>query len=220
MVKVLVTGFEPFGGEQINPSGEAAKALHRRKIGGCDVVGVTLPVAWEEAVPKCLEAIDEAKPEIILMLGQAAGRAGITVERVAINVQNGKDNLGVERDEHPVVEGGPAAYMATVPIVEMVRAMKEGGVPASISNTAGTYLCNCLMYGVLHAAAIQGLNLRGTFIHLPALPEQAVGKPMLASMSQELIERGIELAIESLGSGISCQDQTGSAMPGPDARTR
>lgn len=195
-MRVLLTGYEPFGGEKVNPSGEAVKLLNGKTIGGVEIVARILPVTWDDAGPLCQQALAEVKPDLILMVGQAGGRTAISVERVAINVQNGKDNNGVPREEAAIVADGPAAYFGNVPVKAMAKAIGEAGIPAVVSNTAGTYLCNHLMYHTLHNVATSGSPLRGTFIHIPYIPEQVVDKPNQASMKLADIVKALEVAVE------------------------
>ncbi|MGE5560120.1 MAG: pyroglutamyl-peptidase I [Chloroflexota bacterium] len=200
-MKVLLTGFEPFGGEAVNPSGEAVKRLDGKTIAGADIVARIIPVSWDDAGPLCQGAIDEVNPDIVLMVGQAGGRTAISVERVAINVQNGKDNNDVPRDEQPIDADGPAAYFGTVPVKKIAAQIAAAGIPAIVSNTAGTYLCNHLMYHTLHHVARAGKAIRGTFIHIPFLPEQVANKPGQPSMALETIVRALEIAVETAVKG-------------------
>lgn len=200
-MRVLLTGYEPFGGEKINPSGEAVKLLDGKTIGGAQVTARILPVTWDDAGPLCQQAVAEIKPDFVLMVGQAGGRSAISIERVAINVQNGKDNNGVPRDEAAIVPDGPDAYFGTVPVKAIAKAITDAGIPAVVSNTAGTYLCNHLMYTTLRHAATEGQAVRGTFIHIPYLPEQVTDKPAQPSMALADIVRALEVAIEKLVQG-------------------
>lgn len=196
-MKVLLTGYEPFGGEAINPALESVKRLHGQTIGGAQVVAVELPVVWEEVMPKFVAALNEHQPDVAISVGQAGGRAKITPEYVGINLMNGKDNAGVTKAFEPIIPGGPDAYFTNLPVVQMVAAMNEAGIPAAVSYTAGTYLCNYLAYAVRHHAVTNNLNLKSCFIHIPYLPEQVIDKPTnTPSMPLELIVAGLRECIE------------------------
>jgi len=207
-VKILVTGFEPFGGSDVNPSWEAARSLDGRVIAGAEVVGVQLPVSWEQAGPALENAVRQHTPDAVICLGQS-GRAELSPERIGINVCNGKDNDELERTEVPIVEGGPDAYFSTLPFVELAAAIREAGIPARVSNTAGTYLCNFAAYTVRHCCATNGLDIPAGFIHIPSRPDQVVEaseRQPRPSMSQELINRGIEVAVETVAERIAGDD--------------
>ncbi|EAX47487.1 pyrrolidone-carboxylate peptidase [Thermosinus carboxydivorans Nor1] len=199
MKKVLVTGFGPFGGEPVNPALEAIKLLNGRELAGACIVTRELPVVRQECIDAIIRYIAEIDPVIVLAVGQAGGRLDITPERVAINVDDFriKDNAGNQVIDEPVVPGGPAAYFSTLPIKAMVQKMKDGGIPATVSNTAGTFICNHLFYGLMHHLAQEGNIRRGGFVHIPYLPEQAVRNPGQPSMSIETIVKGLELAIQA-----------------------
>ncbi len=196
MRTVLVTGFEPFGGEAVNPSWEVVKQLEGMTIENHRVVTRQLPCVFGESLTALNAAIDELAPAAILAIGQAGGRVDITVERVAINVDDARipDNRGQQPVDVPVVADGPAAYFSSLPIKAMVAALKEAGVPASVSQTAGTFVCNHVMYGLLHKIRGQA-NVKGGFIHIPFLPEQAAAHPGAASMAAQTVQRGLERAI-------------------------
>lgn len=206
MSKILVTGFEPFGAETINPALEALHALPAQ-VGDAQIETLEVPVSYDQSASVVVSAIRRVQPNAIVCVGQAAGRADITVERVAINVDDSEsaDNLGVIRVDVPVEPEGPAAYFSTLPVREMVVAMREAGASASISNSAGTYVCNHLMYSVLSAIAQAGGGVPAGFIHVPLLPEQVVagsaqeGKP---SMTQEMIVTGLTAALEALDKSL------------------
>ena len=152
MKTVLITGFEPFGGESVNPSWEVVSGLDNAIIGGCRVVARQLPCVFGESLTVLNGAIDALSPSLVLAVGQAGGRTDITVERVAINVDDARiaDNQGQQPVDVPVVADGPAAWFSTLPIKAMVMAMRNAGIPASVSQTAGTFVCNHVMYGLLH----------------------------------------------------------------------
>lgn len=198
MKTVLITGFEPFGGEQINPSWEVVSRLDNAIIRGCRVVARQLPCVFGESLSVLNAAIDALSPALVLAVGQAGGRSDITVERVAINVDDARiaDNKGQQPVDMPIVIDGPAAWFSTLPIKAMVSAMREAGVPASVSQTAGTFVCNHVMYGLLHK--LSGLSeVKGGFIHIPYLPQQAAAHPGAPSMVAETVRQALEIAIET-----------------------
>lgn len=197
-MKVLVTGFDPFGGESINPALEAVKMLPNN-ISGAEVIKLEIPTVFRKALEKIEENIEKYNPDIVLSIGQAGGRFGITPERVAINIDDAriKDNEGNQPIDEVIYEDGEAAYFTNLPIKAMVKEVQEGGLPASVSNTAGTFVCNHVMYGVLYMAHKKYKNLKGGFIHVPYIPKQVVAKPNMPSMSIEDISRGLELCIKA-----------------------
>lgn len=198
-MKILVTGFDPFGGEKINPAIESVKRLPD-KILDAEIIKLEIPTVIGKSVDKIREKIKEEEPDVVLSIGQAGGRPDITVERVGINCDDCriKDNEGNQPIDEKVVEDGPAAYFATIPIKAMVEHIKEGKIPASVSNTAGTFICNHVLYGVCHIKATEYPNMRTGFIHIPFLPEQVTDKKNMPSMALETIVKGLELAIEAI----------------------
>ncbi|WP_145542106.1 pyroglutamyl-peptidase I [Yersinia alsatica] len=197
MRSVLITGFEPFGGERVNPSWEVVKQLNDLMMGGVRVVARQLPCTFGEALTALNAAIDDIQPVLVLAIGQAGGRADITIERVAINIDDARipDNQGHQPVDQPIVEDGPAAYFTRLPIKAMVQGIRDAGIPASISQTAGTYVCNHVMYGLLHRLNSANSEVKGGFIHIPYLPEQAVDHPGAPSMSTQSVLIALELAI-------------------------
>ena len=197
MKTVLVTAFEPFEGESINPSWEAVRALEGKEIGGARIVSRQLPVVFSDVLGVLNAAIDEVQPDLILSVGQAGGRSDITVERIGINVDDARipDNAGQQPVDEPIVAGGPAGYFSTLPIKAIVAAVREAGIPASVSQTAGTFTCNRVMYGLLHRLHTQGNRVRGGFLHIPYLPEQAAQHPGAPSMSRDNVMQALEIAI-------------------------
>jgi pyroglutamyl-peptidase len=192
----LLTGFEPFGGEPINPSWEVARALEGERIGEALVVARRLPCCFGDAAARLRHLLDELQPRWVLALGQAAGRADFSIERIAINIDDARiaDNAGAQPVDVPVVQGGPAAFFATLPIKAMVAGLREAGLPASISQTAGTFVCNHVFYALMHA--LQGrTGVRGGFMHLPLLPEQAARQSGQPSMPLATMIDGVRLAI-------------------------
>jgi pyroglutamyl-peptidase len=195
-MKALVTGFEPFGGDRVNPSFEALRRLPPR-LGALDIATAALPVVYGVALPALREAIAAAAPDIVLSVGLAGGRAELSLERVAINIDDARipDNGGNQPIDRPVVAGGPVAYFATLPIKAAVAALREAGLPGAVSNTAGTFLCNHVFYGLMHEAARGVKPFRGGFLHVPYLPSQAARHPGTPSMALEQIVEGIEVIL-------------------------
>ena len=175
--KLLITGFDPFGGASINPAWEAVRLLPE-EIGDFEVYKLEIPTVFGLAAEKVLERAGELCPDVILCVGQAGGRAAVTPERIAVNIRDAKiaDNAGNRPVGELVAQEGPAAYFATVPVMAMAEAMLAAGLPGQVSNSAGAFVCNDTLYGVLHRYA--GTAVRVGFIHVPWLPEQ--GTPSLA----------------------------------------
>ena len=202
-MKILVTGFDPFGGEKINPALETIKRLPDTIL-GAQIIKLEIPTVVGKSLAKIKEAVEKENPDVVLSIGQAGGRSEITVERVGINIDDCRipDNEGNQPIDEPVVKGGPAAYFVTVPIKAIVENIKAHNIPASISNTAGTFICNHVCYGVAHLAAQRTAAekpMKSGFIHIPFLPEQVIGKPALTpSMSLETIVSGITHALEAI----------------------
>jgi len=196
---VLVTGFDPFGGERLNPSWEICRQLAGTAIDGLRVEACKVPCEFRRAIETVAAAIERHQPALVILIGQAGGRAQMSVERVAINVDDAciADNSGSRPIDEPIAAEGPAAYFATVPVKAMARAMREANVPAQVSNTAGTYVCNHLMYGVLHFLAASGHPARAGFIHVPYAEEQVLDKPAIASLPLASMVRGVQAAIEA-----------------------
>ena len=195
---ILITAFEPFQQETINATMEALSLLPD-SVCGHTLIKRTIPVVFGKAVEAVTALVDDLRPEAVICLGQASGRADVTPERVAINVMDARipDNAGEQPVDAPIREDGPAAYFSTLPVKAMVQAMKEAGVPASLSNTAGTFVCNDLMYGLLDHLARTGRNIPAGFIHIPATPAQAVERPT-PSLAPETVAKGLAAAIGTL----------------------
>ena len=195
---VVVTGFDPFGGEPVNPAWEAVKQLDGLTIAGARVHAVQIPTVRFKAIEKVQAAIKEYDPDVVLCVGQAGGRMDLTVERVGINCDDFRigDNEGNQPIDEPIVPGGPAAYFATLPIKRMVAALTSHGIPAKVSNTAGTFVCNHVLYGLLDTLAHDSKKRRGGFIHVPYLPEQAARLKNQPSMALATIVEGLKLAVE------------------------
>lgn len=200
MAKVLVTGFEPFGGDSVNPALEAVKLLPST-IEGAQVVVREVPTAFARSAQVLEELIDAEKPDLVLCVGQAGGRAAMSVERVAINLIDARipDNDGDQPLDTPVREDGPDAYFATLPVKAMVKAMHEAGVPAALSYSAGTYVCNSLMYNALYLAERAPKPVRAGFVHVPFATEQAVDRPASTpTMDISCITRALEAGIGAM----------------------
>lgn len=196
MRHILVTGFEPFGGETINPSWVVVKQLEGMIIDDCRVVTRQLPCVFGESLTVLNAAIDELNPAVVIAVGQAGGRVDITVERVGINVDDARipDNRGQQPIDVAIVPDGPAAWFSSLPIKAMVAAMREKGIPASVSQTAGTFVCNHVMYGLLHKIG-ENAEMKGGFIHIPYLPEQAAAHAGAPSMAAQTVKDALEIAI-------------------------
>jgi len=197
--QLLLSAFEPFAGELINPSIEAARAVAKLEFPDTAVNLVELPVERYRAVDIAIARMRSIEPEIMIMLGLAGGRFRINPERVAINVDDFRipDNAGNQPLGEPIIADGPAGYFSTLPIQAIADRLKEANVPAAVSNTAGTYLCNRLFYSVMHYIAVERVTTAAGFIHLPYLHEQTVNKESeLPSMSLATIVEGVRLAVE------------------------
>ena len=203
-MNVLITGFDPFGGEPINPAWEAVKAM-KDEIAGATITKLQIPTVVAKSIAKVHEKMQELRPDIVISIGQAGGRYDITPERVAINLDDAriKDNEGNQPIDVPIFEDGAPAYFSTLPIKAMVQNIRNAGLPASVSNTAGTFVCNHLMYGVLYTLAKNYPGVRGGFMHVPFIPSQVVNRPAAPSMNLQDIARGIEAAIAAIGENES-----------------
>ncbi len=202
---IVVTGFQPFGGQSINPALEIVRALPDQ-IGDAHIEKVEVPVVYQQAMEPVAAAIQAFEPAAVICVGQAAGYACLAVERVAINVDDcpDPDNAGSVRCDVPVNPEGPAAYFATLPVRDMVRAIEAAGFPARISDSAGTYVCNHLMYSVLDHAARQRPSMLAGFVHVPLLHEQAMagqmrGKP---SMSKGDMTAALAAAVGAVAAAV------------------
>lgn len=179
--RILLTGFDPFNGAQVNPSWQAVQALHNRQIGGRRVVAAQLPTVFGDSLRVLDTLLDQLRPELVICVGQAGGRRALSLERVAINVDDAPipDNAGCQPVDRPVAPGAPVAYFSSLPIKAALAALQREGLPAEVSQTAGTFVCNHVFYGLMHRLATHpGLrHARGGFVHVPWLPEQ--GSPSL-----------------------------------------
>jgi pyroglutamyl-peptidase len=195
---ILLTGFEPFGGETVNPSWLVAQALDGEHVAGATVHAVCLPCVFGQAADVLQQALRRHKPVLVLALGQAAGREGLTVERVAINVDDARiaDNAGQRPIDVAVRPAGPAAYFSTLPIKAIVAALQQQDIAASVSQTAGTYVCNHVFYALMHALR-RRRGVRGGFMHLPLLPGQLQPGDTRASLPLATQLAGVRLALQT-----------------------
>jgi len=196
---VLVTGFEPFGGDAVNPSREIALELDGAEIAGHRVVGAVLATEFARALPTLRGLVERHDPALVLALGLAGGREGISLERVAINLVDARiaDNAGAQPIDVPVVENAPNAYFSTLPLKAMLARLRENGIPATLSHTAGTFVCNQVFYGLMHALAAGGGEARGGFVHVPYLPEQAAQHGATAQLPLAAMVEAIGSCIET-----------------------
>lgn len=196
---ILLTGFEPFNQETINPSWEAVRALQGWHEGDFVVHARQLPCVFGQANKAMHQAVEELQPSIVIAVGQAGGRVDLSIERVAINVDDAPiaDNQMRQIVDQPIVTGGPAAYFSTLPIKAIVQALREAGLPSSVSQSAGTFVCNHVFYGLMHQASEWGTTMRAGFIHIPYLPEQAARHPGSASMRLDDMVEGLRIAIRT-----------------------
>ncbi|HJB23463.1 MAG TPA: pyroglutamyl-peptidase I [Candidatus Jeotgalibaca pullicola] len=198
-MKILVAAFDPFGGEKINPALEAVKLLDN-EIAGAEIIKLEIPTVFHKSADTMRKKALEVKPDMILCVGQAGGRFALTPERVAINQDDARieDNEGNQPIDAPIQEDGPPAYFSTLPIKAMVEKIKETGVPSAVSNTAGTFVCNHIMYQALYLTEKELPGVRAGFIHVPYIPEQVVDKPNQPAMSLEDIAKGLTGALEAM----------------------
>ena len=202
-MKIIVTGFDPFGGETINPSIECVKALP--EIEGVELIRLELPTVFKESAKRLNEVINDVKPDAVLSVGQAGGRPGITMERIAINVDDARipDNISQQPIDEAIQLDGEAAYFTTLPIKRIVKAIREAGIPAEVSNTAGTFVCNHIMYQALFAATKAVKPFKAGFMHIPFIPEQTTDKP---SLPLEASTKALQIAIETIRDYINDED--------------
>lgn len=199
-IKILITGFDPFGGETVNPAYEAVKLLPDT-IAGAEIIKLEVPTRFHRAGAVLEDAMQRHKPDAVICVGQAGGRAAITPEKVAINLMDGRipDNAGYQPVDVPIREDGETAYFISLPVKAMVQRMRDAGIPAAVSYTAGTYVCNYLLYTLLYLIDKKYPNVRGGFIHVPYAMEQVINKPLgTPSMDLRQIARGLETAVEAV----------------------
>ena len=202
-MKIIVTGFDPFGGETINPSIECVKALP--EIEGVELIRLELPTVFKESAKRLNEVINDVKPDAVLSVGQAGGRPGITMERIAINVDDARipDNISQQPIDETIQTEGEAAYFTTLPIKRIVKAIREAGISAEVSNSAGTFVCNHIMYQALFAATKADKPFKAGFMHIPFIPEQTTDKP---SLPLEESTKALQIAIETIRDYLNDED--------------
>ena len=198
-MKVLVTGFEPFDKEKINPAWEAVKLLPE-ELNGCKIIKLELPTVFKKSSEKLIEKIQSVEPNVVICVGQAGGRYDFCLERVGINIDDGRipDNAGYQPQDEPIAANGPVAYFSTLPIKEIVKNLKENLIPSIVSNTAGTYVCNHIMYSLLHYISQNNLDIKGGFIHVPYIPEQVLDKKNMPYMELSTIVKALEISIKTV----------------------
>jgi pyroglutamyl-peptidase len=193
---VLLAGFAPFGGDDTNSSWEAVQALNGELIAGHGVIAAQLPTVFNTSLEQLMELVREHHPALVICVGQASGRRAISLERVAINVADARiaDNAGAQPVDKPVVSGGQPAYFTSLPIKAILRDLTKAGLPAEVSQSAGTFVCNHVFYGLMHDLQRRRalVSVRGGFIHLPALPTDDA-----PSMRLDEMQAGLRIAIES-----------------------
>lgn len=199
IMKILVSGFDPFGGETINPSIEAVKRLPD-SINGVEIIKLEIPTVIGKSIDVLTQAVEKHLPDVVLSVGQAGGRSDITLERIAINIDDCriKDNEGNQPIDEPIVRDGPDAYFLTLPIKSIVSNLQSQGIPASVSNSAGTFICNHVAYGMAHLAKLKYPNMKTGFIHIPFIPEQVLNKSNMPSLSLDRIIKALEMSIQTI----------------------
>jgi pyroglutamyl-peptidase len=204
-MKILLTGFEPFGGSHINPSKQVVISLTGKEYPGIDIITSILPVDREAGPRKLIESVEGSKPEVVICLGEARGRMAFSIERVAINLidYSIEDNVGNLIQGQPIIPNSPSAYFCTLPVRQIMEAVQGVGVPATLSLSAGAFLCNQVIYTLLHYLDKNNLAIPAGFIHLPSLPEQVVQEqPLKPSMSLETMLIGMEAVINCIRSEL------------------
>lgn len=198
-MKILVTGFDPFGQDTINPALEAVKQLPN-EILGASIIKLEIPTMFHKSANVVNLAIQQHQPDIVVHIGQAGGRFGITPERIAINLDDAliADNSSQQPIDQLIAENGPAAYFSQLPVKAMVANMQEVGIPATVSNSAGTFVCNHIMYQTLHYCQMNYPQIQSGFIHVPYLPQQVADKASLPSMDLKTIVQGLVISIETI----------------------
>ena len=198
-MKILLTAFDPFGGEPVNPSQEAVAAVSDT-VAGAEIIKCVVPTVFGKSIDTVYAAMKKENPDVTFCIGQAGGRVGLTPERVAINLDDARieDNEGNQPFDKVIREDGENAYFTSLPVKAMVNKIKEAGIPASVSYTAGTFVCNHLMYGVLYNISREFPNMKGGFMHVPFLHEQVLNRANTPSLSKDDIVKGIEAAITAI----------------------
>lgn len=199
-MKILLTGFDPFGGDKVNPAYEAVKLLPKN-IAGADIITIEIPTVYQKSGEIVERGIRQYQPDVVICIGQAGGRSGMTVEKVAVNIADFRiaDNEGNQPLNQSILEDGENAYFATVPVKAMVENIKKHGIPARTSYTAGTFVCNDVMYELLYMISKKYPKIKGGFIHVPFAPEQVLERPDgTASMPLETTAKALEYAVEAV----------------------
>ena len=198
-MKILVTGFDPFGGESINPAIESVKRLPDN-IAGAEIIKLEIPTVRKKSLEKIEKAINEHNPDVILSIGQAGGRFDISIERIGINLDDFRipDNEGNQIIDEPIFPDGENSYFVKLPVKAMVQNVQKNNIPASVSYTAGTFVCNHVLYGVLYLIEKKYKGKKSGFIHIPFLPQQVVDKRNMPSMELDTIVKGLTAAIEAI----------------------
>lgn len=197
-MKALITGFEPFGGENINPSYEIVKRLPDQ-LDDCDIIKIEIPTVFGKSINKLAELIKENEPDFVICIGQAGGESTMRLEKVAINLNEARipDNDGNQPQGEAIDADGETAYFSNLPLKGIVRNLIDEGIPASISYTAGTFVCNHIFYGLMNVIKKEGYGIKGGFVHVPYLPEQVVDKKATAHMTLDMMVKAIEIAIKT-----------------------
>jgi len=198
-MKILLTGFEPFGGEEINPSFEVLKLLPDNFCGH-SLIKRQLPTSYEGSIKAAITLLEAERPDVVLSLGQAGGAYGLRVEKVGLNLRdaNSPDNDGHRASHELIFDDGDTAYYSTLPVKAMVKKLRDSNIPASLSYSAGPYVCNNLLYALLYLQKKRYKNIRCGFIHIPYFPEQIMSKPGTYYMSPEEMKRGLEVSIKAI----------------------
>lgn len=206
-MRVLLTGFTPFGGEKINPSYEVIKGL-KGKYNKVDVFIKEIPTVFNQSIEILKDAIEDVNPDVVICVGQAGGRYGLSFERVAININDARieDNAKQQPIDEVIVPEGQNAYFTSLPVKRLIKTLQSRGIPSELSNSAGTFVCNHLMYGLLEYIDRNNLDIKGGFIHVPFMHKQTIGKRNMPSLSQETMKKGFEIIIEKLPECIEKQD--------------
>jgi pyroglutamyl-peptidase len=196
---ILVTGFDPFGGERVNPASRAVSRLTGMETNGYQIVTREIPTVFGKSGQVVQQAIQDLNPSVVINVGQAGGTHAIRVERLAVNMDDARipDNENNQPEDSPIVIDGPVAYWSTIPVRRIVEELQQNGIPAFISYTAGTYVCNHVFYSTRHFVESNRLPIKVGFIHVPYLPEQVINKPPLPSMSEDTIVRALEIVIST-----------------------
>lgn len=212
-MKILVTGFDPFGGEPINPAIESVKKLPDN-IAGAQIIKLEIPTVKGKSIKKIEKAIEEHNPDVILSIGQAGGRFDISVERVGINLDDFRipDNEGNQTIDESIFPDGENAYFVDLPVKAMVKNIQKNKIPASVSYTAGTFICNHVLYGTLYLIHKKYKDKKSGFIHIPFLPEQVINKKNTPSMELNTIVKGLTAAIEAIVKNDKDIKETGGTI--------